>query len=194
MGQSHGENSAGTGPSSPLPSAAESIEYSITMTAINREIIATQWQWTNLWQPFQLFFSRGNLYHCLGNVEPQCAVSTLERFYKRWLNEEQRATFFLTPHKPSQLHKGGGEVRGRGQRGHCSSTPILTETEKEKKKKAIQIDNRRVFDPEHKPSLLKREKVFMIRDEWQPSTNVINMQMLGANTHMHADTLTLAQI
>lgn len=134
MGQSHGENSAGTGPSSPLPSAAESIEYSITMTAINREIIATQWQWTNLWQPFQLFFSRGNLYHCLGNVEPQCAASTLERFYKRWLNEEQRAKFFLTPHKPSQLHEGGGEVRGKGQRGHCSSTAILTETEKEKKK------------------------------------------------------------
>lgn len=194
MGQSHGENSAGTGPSSPLPSAAESIEYSITMTAINREIIATQWQWTNLWQPFQLFFSRGNLYHCLGNVEPQCAASTLERFYKRWLNEEQRAKIFLTPHKPSQLHEGGGKVGGRGQRGHCSSTAILTATEKEKKKKEIQIDSRRVFDPEHKPSLLKREKVFMIRDEWQPSTDVINMQMLGANTHMHADTLTLAQI
>lgn len=78
-----------------LPSAAESIEYSITMTAINREIIATQWQWTNLWQPFQLFFSGGNLYHCLGNVELQCAASTRERFYKRWLNEEQRAKCFF---------------------------------------------------------------------------------------------------
>lgn len=42
MGHSHGENSAGTVPSSSLPPAAESIEYSITMTAINREIIATR--------------------------------------------------------------------------------------------------------------------------------------------------------
>lgn len=51
-----------------------------------------------------------------------------------------------------------------------------------------------MFDAEHKPSLLKRGKVFMIRDEWQPLTDVINMQMLGANAHKHADILLFAQI
>lgn len=46
-----------------------------------------------------------------------------------------------------------------------------------------------MFDAEHKPSLRERDQVFMIRDEWQPSTDVINMEMLGANAHKHAGTL-----
>lgn len=66
------------------------------------------------------------------------------------------------------------------------------DTQKKRRKKfRLTAD---VFDAEHQPSLLKGDKVFMIRDEWQPSTDVINMQILGANAYKHADTLLLTQI
>lgn len=68
-------------------------------------MIATQWQWTNLWQPFQLFFCRGNLYHCLRTFGCSVLHPRLSAFTSGGLTRSRGQNF--APFKLLQLHKGG---------------------------------------------------------------------------------------